>query len=139
MSNEDTQVQEARENEERVIFEQAFKAIDAAEDLNIAIDVVSKLINDLEAIYDGGSFSVGNTRMPRYMLFKTILGVKSIVEQWIKCSNGDKDKSAPAILAQVWMVLESFAKDKTIPPNIYDIVAENHELKEQVKMLRKEK
>jgi type III secretion system FlhB-like substrate exporter len=35
--------------------------------------------------------------------------------------------------------LESFAKDKTIPENIYDIVAENHALKEQLKEMRKEK
>ena len=76
--------------------------------------------------------------MPRYLLYKLLLGVKSVVEQWIKCQNGCKADSAPAILNQVWTVLESFAKDKTIPENIYDIVAENHALKEQLKEMRKD-
>jgi hypothetical protein len=139
MSDKPTEVEKQQEQEENILFEQAFHAIDTTEDLEEAKNVVSDLVAKLESMFDGNSFSIGDAKIPRFMLYKTILGVKSVVEQWIKCKNGCKADSAPAVLTQVWTILESFAKDKTIPENIYDIVAENHALKEQLKEMRKEK
>jgi hypothetical protein len=139
MSDQPSEVEKQQEQEENTIFEQAFNAIDNTEDLVEAKDIVADLVGKLESLYDGNSMLIGDAKIPRFMLYKTILGVKSVVEQWINCKNGCKADSAPAVLAQVWTILESFAKDKTIPENIYDIVAENHALKEQLKEMRKEK
>jgi hypothetical protein len=139
MSEQPTEVEKQQEHEEEMLFEQAFTAIDVAETMDIAKDVVGDLVGKLESLYDGNAMMIGDAKIPRFMLYKTILGVKSVVEQWIKCKNGCKADSAPAVLTQVWTILESFAKDKTIPENIYDIVAENHALKEQLKEMRKEK
>lgn len=136
---EQSEIEKHFDQEEMVLFEQAFNAIDAANNFDDGREAVVKLYSALESLYDGGSLMKDGVKLPRYVLYRIILGIKSVTEQWITNENPDKEKSAPAVLTQVWTILKEFEVNKTLPANIYDIVAENHALKEQLKEMRKEK
>jgi hypothetical protein len=126
----------ALEDAENKLIREFLQTIHKENNFQVAKDEIGKVVADLESLY----FTECEKQdivavIPNYVLHKLLLFIKGSVEQYVNAENPDKEKCAGSLIEAIWVIIGKFFTDKVIPPNIYEIAAQNNVLENRIKEL----